>query len=57
MRLDQVEHRPGQRHQRKGTDAAGDGRLIELVNLLEGEAEKDREGHKQGQALGEFDCR
>jgi hypothetical protein len=38
MRLKQVKQHPGQRHQRKGADAARNLGLVAFVDLLEGEA-------------------
>ena len=55
MRLDQVEQCPGKRYQRKGADAARDLGFVELVNLLEGKAEKQCQGDEQGEPFGEHD--
>ncbi len=55
MRLKQVKQRPGERHQRKGADAARNLGLVAFVDLLEGEAEEQGQGDDQGEPLGKLD--
>jgi hypothetical protein len=55
LRLDDVEHGSGEPDERKRPDFTWNRRFVALVNLFEGEAEKQGQGEQQRQTLSQFD--